>query len=115
MPTDPIQRTMVLCATYARKLQSIKKQILVSRKAMGNPFSFPLVNVFNNNRDEHRDKLSRLSNLCRPLIHAAEHLARFASGIIENSNLEQLDRIELKLRSAELEAVLIELQQLTTP
>ncbi len=113
MPTDPIQRTMVLCATYARKLTAIKKQVLKSKEIVANPLSYVFSNPFTKH-EEPEEKLNRLCKLSRPLVRAAEDLARYASGIIENSNLEQLDRIELRLRSAELESVLIELQELTT-
>ena len=48
----------------------------------------------------------------RPVIVAAEQLARYASGLIENARLPQLDKIELQLRNAELEAELIEAKHL---
>jgi hypothetical protein len=112
MPTDPIQRTMILCATYTRKLRAIRKQILLIRKSAGSAFEFALINAFKNTLENEHHKLNRLNKLSRPLIHAAEDLARFASGMIENSDLEQLDRIEMRLRSAELESVLIELKEL---
>lgn len=48
----------------------------------------------------------------RPLVIAAEQLARYASGLIENARLPQIDKIELQLRNAELEAELIEARHL---
>jgi hypothetical protein len=48
----------------------------------------------------------------RPLVIAAERLARYASGLIENARLPQIDKIELQLRNAELEAELIEARHL---
>ncbi len=48
----------------------------------------------------------------RPLVVAAERLARYASGLIENARLPQIDKIELQLRNAELEAELIEARHL---
>jgi hypothetical protein len=112
MPTDPIQRTLLLCATYSTKLESIKKRMLDSQKASsGRRFILP--SFLGTREEQHLATFDRLAKLSRPLIHAAEDLARFASGIIENANLEQLDRIELMLRNAELEAELIELKQLT--
>ncbi len=48
----------------------------------------------------------------RPLVVAAERLARYASGLIENARIPQIDKIELQLRNAELEAELIEARHL---
>ena len=48
----------------------------------------------------------------RPLVTAAERLARYASGLIESARIPQIDKIELQLRNAELEAELIEARHL---
>jgi hypothetical protein len=42
----------------------------------------------------------------RPLQPAVRKLAQYASGLIENARIPQLDKIELQLRLAELEAAL---------
>ncbi|MFY7953245.1 MAG: hypothetical protein ACOVT5_12125 [Armatimonadaceae bacterium] len=54
----------------------------------------------------------RLVKKVRPLLSAAERLARYASGLIESARIPQLDKIELQLRNAELEAELIEARHL---
>ncbi len=45
-------------------------------------------------------------HLPRKLLFAARELAQYASGLIEDSNLSRLDKLELQLRNAEVEAVL---------
>jgi hypothetical protein len=57
-------------------------------------------------------RISTAVSRSRPVIVAAERLARYASGLIESARIPQIDKIELQLRNAELEAELIEARHL---
>lgn len=84
-----VERTAELLVEYKKKVRSVNKRFEVATE------------------------LHRQVKRFRPVIVAAESLARYASGLVENARLPQIDKIELQLRNAELEAELIEAKRFT--
>ena len=96
--TAGVDRVLRLLVVYRRKLE----------RAIGEYSDLPAIGnqagVANPTRspahvEPHRKRF-------RPLRPAVLKLARYASGLIENARIPQLDKIELQLRLAELEAAL---------
>jgi len=90
--TAGVDRTLGLLLLYRNKL----------RRATADYLALPPIKSQSNVPNAIRDHRKRF----RPLLPALTKLAQYASGLIENARIPQLDKIELQLRLAELESAL---------
>ena len=109
-----IARTVELQIEFSTKMRTLLDQIATVTVNIPETDSIPSskreVVMEIKAAKEHRRTQLRLRAI--RLFGAMEDLARFASGVIENSPVSQLESIELRVRNAELEALLIEAKQL---
>ncbi len=105
-----VDRVVRLQEEYRKKLRWLLKRYAEQKSNQGESTS----TFFTSKTAVLKAKANRswLNERARPLVSAAENLARYASGLIENARLPQIDKIELQLRNAELEAELIEARHL---
>ncbi len=96
-PVDPpdvvrakvdVDRVLALLAEYRKELQAGIDEFKSATSMWGS--------------GESKKVVSRL----RPLQSAMERLARYASGLIENARIPEIDAIELQLQLAQMEGVL---------
>lgn len=108
-----VDRTVSLQIEYRKKVRRLAARygVLKQEKRQLEESKEQTIEVLNKRRRLMTDE-DRIKKKYRPVVVAAENLARYASGLIENARLPQIDKIELQLRNAELEAELIEARHL---
>lgn len=107
-----VDRTTTLIAGCIKKVRAFNKRMRTTKQELARLQPKSLFQEVKAERDNLSADRTRQVARFRPVIVAAEELARYTSGLIENARLPQIDKIELQLRNAELEAELIEARHL---
>lgn len=101
-------RTIALLKEYREKFESVSNQLFAIQEAGTDE------KLDSDKRHILRFKHSSLAQLNNSIRPAATQLAREVSQRIEHGDLDELDRVELRLRLAEFEHSLQSLQQVSS-
>jgi hypothetical protein len=108
-----VDRTVQLQIEYRKKLRGLaRRHRELSQQSDESPISSAFSPAAQLQRRRLSDDRTKLLRRLRLVEAAANELARYASGLIEGSRIPQIDKVELRLRNAELEAELSETRTL---